>query len=167
MAAIIFGLSPSPIALAALVGALAEANADTWATELGVLARRLPRLITTGREVAAGTSGGITAQGTLAAAAGAALIGVLAALFRSQWALFPIGLLAGTAGALFDSLLGATVQGIYYSEARRRETERAIGIDGTPNRLLRGWRAIDNDVVNFASTLMGAVVAGALSQWWM
>ncbi len=162
IAALIWGLSHNPIGLAALVGALAEANADTWATELGILSKRLPRLITTGREVAAGTSGGITPLGSIAAVIGAGMIGLLAALFRSDWRLFPIGLLAGSIGALVDSLLGGTVQGIYFSEIRHTETEKPIELEGTPNRLLRGHRFINNDVVNFASTLIGAVVAMAL-----
>lgn len=162
LAAFIFGLTHNPIGWVALVGALAEANADTWATELGILSKRLPRLISTGREVVAGTSGGITPLGTIAAAVGSGIIGGLAALFRSDWRLLPIGLLAGSIGALFDSLLGATVQGIYYSEARHKETEKQIEIDGTPNRLLRGFRFINNEVVNFASTLFVALVAIAL-----
>ncbi len=159
LAALIFGLTQNPIGRVALVGALAEANADTWATELGILSKRLPRLITTGREVAAGTSGGITLLGSIAAAIGAGMIGLLAALFCSDGRLFPIGLLAGAIGALFDSVLGATIQGIYYSDQRHKETEKPIDPDGTPNRLLRGLRFINNDVVNFASTLFVALVA--------
>jgi uncharacterized membrane protein len=129
-----------------------------------VLAQRSPRLITTGREVLRGTSGGVTLAGTLAAIVGAMSIGLLAALLRSDGSLLPIALIAGTLGSLFDSLLGATVQGIYYSEVRRTETERAIDRDGTPNRLVRGMRWINNDVVNFASTLIGALIAGAISR---
>jgi uncharacterized protein (TIGR00297 family) len=159
IAALIFGLSASPIVFAALIGALAEANADTWATELGVLSKSLPRLITSGRVVAAGTSGGVTALGLLSAALGAGSIGLLAALFRSDARLMWIGLIAGSIGALADSVIGATLQGIYYSEARHTETEKPIELDGTPNRLLRGFRFINNDVVNFVSTLIGAVAA--------
>ena len=59
----------------AYFGAIASANADTWATELGVLSRTPPRLITTGKPVAPGTSGGITWYGTVAALAGSAFIG--------------------------------------------------------------------------------------------
>ncbi len=62
----------------AFFGAMASVNSDTWATELGVLARETPRLITTGRPVAPGTSGGVTRYGTLAALTGAAFIGVAA-----------------------------------------------------------------------------------------
>nr|MBA2679663.1 DUF92 domain-containing protein [Ktedonobacteraceae bacterium] len=58
-----YGLSRQPatrrVFEAGYSGALATANADTWATELGVLSTQAPHLITTGKIVAAGTSGGI------------------------------------------------------------------------------------------------------------
>ena len=157
--------------LFAFVGAIAEANADTWATELGVLSAEQPRLITTGKPVAPGTSGGVTWDGTGAALAGAALIGGLAMLFR--WIgktplnlavmLMPIGALAGVIGALVDSLLGATVQGIFYCDTCGKETERELHRCGNRTRLVRGWRALNNDWVNGIGTLVGAAVAGGLS----
>src|SRR5207248_11392439 len=70
-----YGLVPSAslqkLLQAGYSGALATATADTWATELGVLSLQQPRLITTGKPVAPGTSGGITLLGSAAAALGA------------------------------------------------------------------------------------------------
>jgi uncharacterized protein (TIGR00297 family) len=61
-------------------GALAAVNADTWATELGVLSPAPPRLITDLRAtVDKGTSGAVSLWGTLSALLGAALIGLPAA----------------------------------------------------------------------------------------
>jgi uncharacterized protein (TIGR00297 family) len=156
--------------LFAFTGAMAEANADTWATELGVLSAETPRLITTGKPVAAGTSGGVTWDGTGAALAGAALIGGLAAVFgwmeglplNQVVMLLPVGALAGVVGSLVDSLLGATAQGIYYCDVCGKETERELHRCGNRTRRLRGWRALNNDGVNLLGTLIGAAVAGGL-----
>ena len=101
------------------VGAMAAVTADTWATEIGVLSASPPRLITTLRPVAAGTSGGITPLGTLAALAGGVFIGVSAWLLAALGGqpggvlLLAVGSVVGVVSALFDSLLGATVQRVY------------------------------------------------------
>jgi len=151
----------------AFAGALAAANADTWATELGVLSRSAPRLITTGQVVESGTSGGVSPMGTLAALGGAALIGGLAALaspspLSAQAALLTLlaVTLAGLAGSLFDSLLGATVQAIYHCPCCQKETERyPIHSCGCQTTLARGWKWMDNDWVNGLCTLVGAAIA--------
>ncbi len=165
-------LRPHPAFFFACVGALATVNADTWATELGVLSQKPPRLITTGKPVEVGTSGGVSAAGTLATLAGGASIGLAAVLFGGLDSVFggagvpsaalPLVLAAtggGLAGSLCDSLLGATVQAIYYSPARHKETEKVIDPDGTPNHHQRGWRWLNNDGVNFISSVVGAAVA--------
>src|SRR5207249_4253431 len=76
-----YGLSSScPLQLffrAGYVGALATATADTWATELGVLSPLPPRLITSGKVVAPGTSGGITLLGTGTGTLGALALGLV------------------------------------------------------------------------------------------
>jgi uncharacterized protein (TIGR00297 family) len=162
--ATLYGLSGDPPALLALfAGVMATVTADTWATELGVLSRRSPRLVTTGRQVPPGTSGGVTLTGTLAAAAGALTIGLALAAFerleRGVWLpwLAPAALLGGVAGALADSLLGATLQALYRGPAG--ETERSRGPEGQPYPLLRGWPWMTNDVVNFLSSLVGGAAA--------
>jgi len=113
-AAAIHGLTGSPLAFAAAAGAIAEATADTWATEVGRWSRTRPRLITTWRSVPHGTSGGITAFGTAAAGAGALLISGAATALAQGAAGHPAAVLAaGFSGAMVDSLLGATIEGRY------------------------------------------------------
>ncbi len=146
----------------AFAASLAAVNADTWATELGVLSRRAPRLITSGRPVEPGTSGGITLDGTLAALAGAFLIGALAAPLAgaSSWRVLLAVTVCGLLGALFDSFLGATVQAIYACPACGKQTERhPLHTCGAPTRLARGWPWLDNDWVNAACALFGALTA--------
>jgi uncharacterized protein (TIGR00297 family) len=167
-------LWPHPAWWAAFAAALATVNADTWATELGVLSRARPRLVTTGQPVEVGTSGGVTAAGILAALAGAALIGLVAAGFdlAAGWTLpaaaglLAVVALAGLLGSLADSVLGATVQAIYCCDVCGQETERhPLHRCGSPTRHVRGWRWLDNDWVNFISSVVGAAVAGMA--WWL
>jgi uncharacterized protein (TIGR00297 family) len=151
----------------ACAGAFAAVNADTWATELGVLSPHPPRLITTGQQVEVGTSGGVTWLGTAASLGGAFFIGLLAGVamlaLRQGWAAAGTLLLAaavgGLAGSLFDSVLGATVQAIYWCDTCGKETERRIHRCGVETRLLRGWRWLGNDLVNFFASAVGALFA--------
>jgi uncharacterized membrane protein len=153
---------------AGFAGTLATATADTWATELGVLSPYQPRLITTGERVPTGTSGGITLPGTSAAALGGLSLGlVFWALggFRKSLASLPlVALVSGLAGSFFDSLLGATVQAMYYCPTCNKETERRIHSCGTKTQPLRGISWINNDVVNFLATLIGGFLAMGLQR---
>lgn len=148
---------------AGFTGAIATATADTWATELGVLSTQAPRLITTGQTVAPGTSGGITLLGTGASAAGALTSGLVFWLLqRCQKTLTMLPLMAlvsGLAGSIADSVLGATIQAMYYCPTCHKETERHIHSCGTTTTALRGIAWFNNDVVNFLATLIGALTA--------
>ncbi len=165
-------LHPDPLWLVAYVGAMATVNADTWATEIGVLNPARPRLITTGVEVEVGTSGGVSWLGTLSTLAGGLLIGSLAALFgllaggdvEGRYLLLG-GAVGGLAGSLFDSLLGATVQAIYTCDRCAEETERTVHRCGAETRHVRGWRWLNNDLVNLISSGVGAIVAVSLALW--
>ncbi len=155
--AALYGLTGQTHWLVGVVGALAAVNADTWATELGVLARHRPRLITTGAEVETGSSGGVTWEGTLAAFGGSALISLAAGLLGAGWLVAAASLAGGLAGALFDSLLGATVQAMYYCPACARETERHPKHScGSATERVRGWPWLRNDQVNLAASVIGA-----------
>ncbi|BAU29036.1 uncharacterized protein (TIGR00297 family) [Aneurinibacillus soli] len=146
------------------IGVLAAAASDTWATEIGVLSRRPPRHILTGRVVTSGTSGGISRLGLVASLAGGAFIGAAALLltiasggeinFTYVW----LGAVGGLAGSLADSVLGATWQRTYECAVCRKETERAVHC-GAQTHPLKGYAWCTNDVVNIAGTIVGGVVA--------
>jgi uncharacterized protein (TIGR00297 family) len=171
---VVYALTGQPAYWAATAAALAAANADTWATELGVLSRTPPRLITSGKTVEVGTSGGVSLHGTLAALAGSALIALVALLgmwldpalggLKPLAPVYAAGIaLCGLIASLFDSLLGATVQAIYYCDACQKETERhPVHRCGSPTRQVRGWRWLGNDGVNFLATAAGAILAAVL-----
>ena len=139
---------------------LAAVNADTWATELGVLNPNPPRMITNlNKIVEKGTSGGISLTGTLASLAGSGLIAFLASLLTDNWLLFPIITFAGLAGSLFDSLLGGTVQAMYYCPKDNKETEKhPLHTCGTQTIHIRGWKWLNNDWVNFACSIFGVIL---------
>ncbi len=162
-AALGYLVAPSPIWNAVGAGALAASAADTWATEIGTLIGGSPVSIISGGRVLPGTSGGVTVIGTAAAAGGALFIGVLATL--SHWPVpFAAVALGGLAGAMADSLLGATIQERRWCDACAKATERLVHTCGTLTRHAGGLVGFDNDAVNAVCSAVGALVALLLSR---
>ncbi|PWH16565.1 MAG: DUF92 domain-containing protein [Anaerolineae bacterium] len=160
---------PWSLPFLAFCGSLAAANADTWATELGVLSPQPPRLLTNGKIVPRGASGGVTGWGLLASLLGALLIGGVAAFFVEQagWALVAVSL-GGLLGSLLDSILGASLQAVYFCPRCQKETERhPFHSCGEATVFQRGLTWLNNDWVNFACTVLGGVVAGAMGWFFL
>ncbi len=100
---------------AAATGAWAGAVADILARELGAVFGRTPILATTLRRVPVGTTGAISAQGTLLGAGGALLLGAAAAVCGLvPWRALLFVAVAGSFGSYAKSFLAASL-----SEARR------------------------------------------------
>lgn len=162
--------SADPLWYAAYLGSLAAVTADTWATEWGTIVRLGPTwLITNGRPCPPGTSGGVSAAGTLAAAAGAGAIWASTWLadsaFLESWgAIEALGglLVAGLTGSFLDSLLGALLQARFTCPVCGVLTERALHC-GQPAVCVSGLRWVRNDLVNGAAATGGALMAMA---WW-
>jgi uncharacterized protein (TIGR00297 family) len=94
-------------------------------------------MLTTLRPVPTGTDGAVSLAGTLAGAAGAAIItGIAALVFQFTAGESAIAFAGGIVALFFDSLLGATLE-------------------------RRGW--LNNDAVNALSTLAGALFAAGVA----
>ncbi len=133
--AILYGVTQNPIFIALFLGSVACATSDTLASEVGVVGK-VPRLITTFKEVPRGTNGGVTMIGELAAIGGAVIIAVFAYLLNvADLALVAVTVLAGFFGTNIDSLIGA----LY-------ENKNLIGNAGT----------------NFLATLLSGIFAMAV-----
>lgn len=120
----------------AMVAAFATATCDTVSSEIGQAYGRRHVLITTFRRVRPGTDGAISLEGTLGGWAGAAIVAAAAmgvGLVDSRGSVAV--LLGAVAGATFESWLDA------------------VGAD----RL-----RLNNEVVNLANTVVGALVALAI-----
>jgi uncharacterized membrane protein len=168
-AAILLAATANPAWGLACAAAFASSTADTWAGELGVLSKGLPRHIINGRTMRRGLSGGVTPQGFAASAAGASFIAFVYAVVRivSGEAMTvaatgaAIVISTGFAGALIDSILGGTVQAAYRSASTGEETEKPRSAE-TRNDLIRGFAFMTNDAVNLASSLLAGGAAFAL-----
>jgi len=178
--AILFGLTRDPAWAVGFAVSFASSNADTWASELGVLSRNDPVSLLRLRPVPRGISGGVSLAGCAASLAGAAFIALIFAAENLSLCLLSGGFVRVTAfvaaggflGSLLDSLLGGTLQAQYVpaaGDAKRARaallvTERAFTDEGVPNRLARGLSFVNNDVVNFASCTAATIAAVLLSR---
>jgi hypothetical protein len=70
--------------------------------------------------------------------------------------------IGGIAGAIADSVLGATVQEVRWCDACLQETERHWHSCGSHTRPIRGAPWCDNDTVNAIAAATGALVAMAV-----
>jgi uncharacterized protein (TIGR00297 family) len=152
------------IFIAAFTGSVCCANADSWASEIGSLSKAAPVMITNFKAVEKGISGGVTLLGLAGGIAGSLFISLASVITfyisgpvtENLSAVFGISFITGILGCLLDSYIGAFSQALYKNKDHGLFTENPAG----NTVLLKGSRWIDNDVVNFLTTLSGAVLAG-------
>ncbi len=155
-------ISPDHHWYLAFLGSLTAATADTLATEIGVFSRTNPFSLSLWKKVEKGMSGAVSYLGTTAGVVSAAMLASLSLPFSGGYMLFPIrfvvaGALSGALGSLADSIIGGTFQSQYSCSKCGKITERTRHCDGRETTLVSGYRWINNDVVNLAGSIVGAV----------
>ncbi len=160
--ALVSAYSQNPAWTAAALGSIFTATADTWATELGLTFGGQPRSAVSWKRVPPGTSGAVTAAGTVGMFLGAGFMGTVAVLAGVDTRVAVIGATAGVLGAVTDTLLGATIQERRMCATCNRQTERVLHSCGRTTDRSGGIRGFDNDLVNLTSTICGGIVAWLL-----
>jgi uncharacterized protein (TIGR00297 family) len=161
---ILYYFEPSIILLVGFTVSLASANSDTWASEIGSLSKKNPIYIRTLRRVEKGTSGAVSLLGSTAALLGSLLIaGVSFMLFPLNIYHLLIIFLFGFIGNIVDTVFGAFYQKVYTCNQCGIETEKKNHCQ-KPTVRIKGLRLVDNDMVNFLSGLIAALLAIAYIQ---
>lgn len=144
----------------AFLASLASATADTWETEIGSFSFTKPIDILSWKRVEKGYSGGISLSGTLGGLAGAftiPAIGVLSGAMTTDLRLILLIAVSGFIGTLVDSILGSSLQAKYQCPTCGKPTEKQVHCD-VDTELTSGFRWLNNDWVNVAGSLSGALV---------
>jgi uncharacterized protein (TIGR00297 family) len=138
---------------------LASSNSDTWASEIGSLSKRKPIYIRTFKRIDKGTSGAISLLGTTAAIFGSLLITLVSSwLFQLDFLQFLLVFLFGFIGNIIDTLIGAFYQQSYKCTVCGIETEKKTHCQ-KPTKRIKGLAFVDNDMVNFLSGMIAAILA--------
>ena len=139
-AAILAALTPQPystIFVAGVFGAFATAAADTVSSEIGQVLGKHPILITTLRPVPVGTEGAVSIEGTLAGILASAVLCAVGVAFGAiGWWVAGLCIIAAFIGTTVESYMGATLEQL---------------------------KLIDNEIINFMNTVVGAGAAMLLT----
>jgi uncharacterized protein (TIGR00297 family) len=157
----------------AIMASYACVNADTWASELGILSKSDPVLITTLKRVPRGTNGGISLFGLVVSFLGGIFIGLFHyvstiifvdrdEMIDNKYPQFPIiflGGIAGLYGSLIDSFLGATCQ---FSG----QTPEGFIVEDIEERVVKisGRKILNNHLVNLFSCFITAITIPIIAE---
>lgn len=137
--------------------AIFEVLADSIASDVGVISRKPPRDICSGKIIESGMSGGVSALGLLSSLAACAAAGCIAGVVLGANPSEIIGLiLIPYCGMLLDSILGSAFQVKYQCVKCGSVTEKREHCK-SPVRYFRGIPYMNNSMVNFLCTIFTGI----------
>jgi len=167
------------------IGFFESANADTWASELGISSKELPVLILNGfKPVPKGINGAISKYGTWCSIQGGlfiSLVAIICSIFRCgilnffkfdlkiyliAIKIFISGGIFGFIGSLIDSILGETVQLSIYNETKKcvieKESEEESLKNGDSLKYY-GKDILNNSGINLLTGIVTALISGYIT----
>ena len=167
------------------IGFFESANADTWASELGIASKNSPVLILHGfKTVPKGINGAISGYGTMCSIKGGLFISFVVIICNvlrygiSNFIkfdlkiiivavkIFLIGGLIGFIGSFIDSILGQTVQISIYNETKKcvieKENEKVDKENGDELKYY-GKDILNNSGVNLVTGIITALISGYIT----
>lgn len=144
------------------VSAIAAVCADTWATEIGNIINVNTYDVVRFHIIEQGISGGVSIIGFCGSLLGAIVISVSALPWLNN-TIFTIAIfLSGILASIFDSILGSTVQCRFKCTVCNEVIEKKEHC-GFPANHLKGFKWLNNDGVNFATSVFGGLISIAFS----
>ncbi len=137
---------------------MAESLADSLASDIGVLSHKRPINIITLKRSEPGLSGNISLLGLASSFIGSLIIGLIFTTFTFNIKYLIIITLSGFLGAIFDSVLGATIQVKYKCCACQKITEKKMHCQ-KKTKYYKGIKAINNDLVNLLSNIIAGIIS--------
>ncbi|MCG2870180.1 MAG: DUF92 domain-containing protein [Vulcanisaeta sp.] len=158
----------------ASIAGIAYSNADTWASELGVLSKSKPRLlIKPWIKVDAGVSGGVTLLGEVSSLLGSSVIALtyLGTQYLLRYVEYVsivnpptaiVVFILGYLGEVMDSVLGAVLQPKYVCPKCNVMTDKRVHLCGERTVRVMGSYDLENEDVNLLVSVIVVIIALAL-----
>ena len=161
-AIVLFKWTENEIFFLTYIIGVAEALADSVASDVGVLSGTVPRDICRFKKVPVGMSGGVTPLGFLASFICCCAMAIpVGLLLKIGIKAFLILLLAPFFGCVLDSVFGSMVQAKYQCTVCRKYTEKRSHC-GKETIRIGGFSIIDNCRVNLISNCATCVIASLI-----
>ena len=153
------------------IGFYESANADTWASELGINSKNNPILIISLKKVPKGINGAISLYGTICSILGGLFISVVtvfSSFFRDFsfnymicFKIILFGMIIGFIGSFIDSILGETMQITYFDEEKKCVVEKDE-IKNMKNIKVYGRDILNNSQVNLITGIFTSLLSGII-----
>lgn len=141
---------------------IAAVCADTWATEIGNMINVKTYDIISFNIIEPGMSGGVSILGFGGALLGSIVISLSAFPWLNNNVLLIIITLSGMLACVLDSMLGSTIQCKFTCKVCKRIIEKKEHC-GFPANHSKGFKWLNNDGVNFATSIFGGLISIAFS----